>query len=87
MRNLAIKETKGNRKIQNTIPSQTDSSYNHPLKLRKINIGTTKKPNKAMVGDYWDEKTSQEIQIFLREYENLLPNTFSELKGIKGVMG
>jgi hypothetical protein len=41
LRNLAIKETKGNREIQNTIPSQIDSSYNHPLKLRKVNIGTT----------------------------------------------
>jgi hypothetical protein len=40
-----------------------------------------------MVGDYWDEKTSQEIQILLWEYEDLFPNTFSELKGIKGVMG
>jgi hypothetical protein len=39
-----------------------------------------------MVGDYWDEKTSQEIQSLLREYEDLVPNTFSELKRIKGVM-
>jgi hypothetical protein len=40
-----------------------------------------------MVGDYWDEKRSQEIQILLREYEDLFPKNFSELKGIKGVMG
>jgi hypothetical protein len=40
-----------------------------------------------MVGDYWDEKTSQEIQSLLREFEDLFPNTFSELKWIKGVMG
>jgi hypothetical protein len=40
-----------------------------------------------MVGYYWDEKTSQEIQILLRDYEELFPKTFSELKGIKGVMG
>ena len=40
-----------------------------------------------MVGEYWGEQTSQEIQIFLREYEDLFPNTFSELKGIKGAMG
>jgi hypothetical protein len=33
LRNLAIKETKGSREIQNMLPSQTDSSYNHPLKL------------------------------------------------------
>jgi hypothetical protein len=87
LRNLAIKETEGNREIQNTIPSQTDSSYNHPLKLCKLNIGTEEQPKIAMVGDYWDEKTSQEIQSLLREYEDLFPKTFSELKGIKGVMG
>ena len=40
-----------------------------------------------MVGDYWDEKTSQEIHSLLQEYEDLFPKTFSELKGIKGVMG
>jgi hypothetical protein len=86
LRNLAIKETKGNREIQNIITIQTDGSYNHPLKLRKVNIGTTEKPKIAMVGDYWDEKTSQEIHSLLREYEDLFPSTFSELKGIKGVM-
>jgi hypothetical protein len=48
-RNLAIKEIEGRRKIQNIIPSQTDSSYNHPLKLHKINIGTTEQPKIAMV--------------------------------------
>ena len=72
--NLAIKEIEGRREIQNTIPSQTDSSYNHPLKLCKINIGITEQPNIAMVGDYWDEKTSQEIQSLLWEYEDLIPN-------------
>jgi hypothetical protein len=40
-----------------------------------------------MVGDYWDEQTSQEIQSSLREYDDLFPKTFLELKGIKGVMG
>jgi len=40
-----------------------------------------------MVGDYWDEQTSQEIESLLQEYEDLFPNTFLEFKGIKGVMG
>jgi hypothetical protein len=40
-----------------------------------------------MVGDYWDEQTSQEIQSLLRQYEDLFPKTFLELKGIKGVVG
>jgi hypothetical protein len=59
--NLAIKETEGNREIQNIIPSQTDGFYNHLLKLWKFNIGTTEKPKIDMVRDYWDEQTSHEI--------------------------
>jgi hypothetical protein len=39
------------------------------------------------VGDYWDKQTSQEIQSLLWDYEYLFPKTFSDLKGIKGVMG
>jgi hypothetical protein len=57
------------------------------LNLCKFNIGTTKKPKIDLVGDYWDEKTSQEIHSFLWEYEDLFPKTFSELKGFKGAMG
>ena len=87
MRNLAIKETEGSREIHNIIPSQTDGSYNYPLKLHKVKIGTTEQPNIAMVVDYWDEQTSQELHILLREYEDLFPKTFSKLKGIKGAMG
>jgi hypothetical protein len=52
LRNLAIKETEGKREIQNIIPIQTDSSYNHPSKLCKFNIGTSEQPKIAMVGDY-----------------------------------
>jgi hypothetical protein len=40
-----------------------------------------------MVGDYWDEKNIQEIHSLLREYEELFPKTFSNLKEIKGSMG
>jgi DNA integrity scanning protein DisA with diadenylate cyclase activity len=87
LRNLAIKEIKGNGKIENTIPSQTDSSYNHPLKLQKLNIWTEEQSKISLVGDYWDEQTTQEIQSLLQEYEDLFQNTFLELKGIKGVMG
>jgi hypothetical protein len=49
--NLAIKETEGKIEIHNIIPNQTYGSYNHPLKLHKVNIGTIEKPKKSMVGD------------------------------------
>jgi hypothetical protein len=55
--------------------------------LRKFNIWTTEQPYIDIEGDYWDEKTSQEINSLLREYEDLFLEKFSELKGIKGAMG
>jgi len=58
MTNLSIKEIEGSREIQNTLPSQTDSSYNHPLKLQKFNIGTIEQPKIVFVGYYCDEQTS-----------------------------
>jgi hypothetical protein len=56
LRKLSIKETEGNKEIQNTIPSQTDNSYNHSLKLQRLNIGTVEKPKIDLVGNYWDDR-------------------------------
>jgi hypothetical protein len=85
---MNIKETKGTTEVQDTIPSHTCSSYNHPLKLKKVNIGSEKhRKIKSSIGDYWDEKTMNEFQILLWEYEDLFQKTFLELKGIKGSMG
>jgi hypothetical protein len=56
LRNLNIKETVGIREIQDTTPSHTSSTYTHPLKLWKVNIGSEEHPKIASIGDYWDEK-------------------------------
>jgi hypothetical protein len=52
-----------------------------------MNIGSEEHPKLASIGDYWDEQTMTEIQALLREYEDLFPKIFSELKGIKGDLG
>jgi hypothetical protein len=52
LRNLTIKEMEGTREIQDTIPSHTYSSYNHPLKLTKVNIGSTYHPKITSIGYY-----------------------------------
>jgi hypothetical protein len=87
LRNLTIKEMKGSREIQDTVPSHTCISYNHPLNLQKVNRGSTKHPNIASIGDYWDEKTMNEVHNLLWENEDLFLKMFLELKGIKGTMG
>nr|KUM49348.1 hypothetical protein ABT39_MTgene3897 [Picea glauca] len=45
------------------------------------------KPKMASIGDYWDEQTLSEIETLLKEYEDLFPQIFTKLKGIKGDLG
>jgi len=55
-----------------------------PLKIKKVNIGTKEYPKFANVGDYWDDETVSKITELLREYQELFPTKFSEMKGIIG---
>lgn len=36
------------------------------------------------IGDYWDEEIVDKVTNFLRKYQDLFPNKFSDLKGIVG---
>jgi hypothetical protein len=58
-----------------------------PIKVKKFNIGTVENPKMANIGDYWDEKTVESITELLREYNDLFPTTFIEMKGIAGELG
>jgi hypothetical protein len=52
----------GSREIEDTIPSHSCSSYNHSLKLWKVNIGSAVNPKIYSIGYYWDEQTINEVQ-------------------------
>jgi hypothetical protein len=58
-----------------------------PIKVKKVNIGTTKKPKMTNIGDYWDEQMVKSITKLLRKYSNCFPTTFTEMKGIAGELG
>jgi hypothetical protein len=58
-----------------------------PIKVNKVNIGTTKQTKMENIGDYWDEKTMEIITELLREYNDLFPKTFIEIKGIVRELG
>ena len=58
-----------------------------PIKIKKVNIGTAEQPKMASIGDYWDEQTLESITELLREYSNLFPTTFTEMKGIAEELG
>jgi hypothetical protein len=58
-----------------------------PIKVNKINTGTTKKPKMASIEDYWDEQKVESITKLLHEYSDLFPTTFIDMKGIVGELG
>jgi CTP:phosphocholine cytidylyltransferase-like protein len=58
-----------------------------PIKVNKVNIDTTDNPKMASIGDYWDEQTIERITKLLREYSDLFPTKFIEMKGIAGDIG
>ena len=84
-KNINILETKGSRDFATPdIPTDTMS---HPLKIRKVNIGTEENPKFASVGDYWGKETMEKNTDLLHEFQDLFPTKFSEMKGILGDLG
>jgi hypothetical protein len=51
-----------------------------PIKVKKFNIGTTANPKMASIEDYWDEQIVERIIELLREYNDMFPLTFTEMK-------
>jgi hypothetical protein len=54
------------------------------LKTKKHNIGTKEAPKMAIIGDYWDQEIVTQVVDLLKEYEDLFPRSFLEMKGIAG---
>jgi hypothetical protein len=67
-------------------PLESEVSF-APIKVKKVNIGTVENPKMASIGDYWDKQTIERIPELLREYSDLFPMTFIEMKGIAGELG
>ena len=57
------------------------------MKTRYVNIGTEEEPKFAKIGDYWDYATIDKVVELLREYQDLFPTKFLDLKGILGDLG
>jgi hypothetical protein len=83
--NIHITEIEGEREVEG--PSLESEVFVAPIKVKKVNIGTTDNPKMASIGDYWDEQTVERITELLREYSDLFPTTFTEMKGIAGELG
>jgi len=84
-RKINILETKGHRDVEK--PQIENPNITEPLKIRQINIGMKAEPKFATIGDYWDDATVDKVIELLREYQDLFPTKFSDLKGIIGDLG
>jgi hypothetical protein len=68
-------------------PSLNSKAFYALIKVNKFNIATEENPKMVSIGDYWDEQTLERITELLREYNDLFPTTFIEMKGIVGELG
>lgn len=85
LRHLEIIEAEGEIGVQGLELQSPDVTQ--PVKVMKVNIGSEEKPRFANVRDYWDEETVSKITGLLREYQEVFPTKFSEMKGIIGDLG
>ena len=53
-----------------------------PLKIEKVNIGSSENPKFSNIGYYQDDETVGKITDLLHEFQDLFPTKFSEMKGI-----
>jgi hypothetical protein len=84
-RDIQIEEVEGEREVEG--PPIQSEVIAVPIKVKKVNIGTVEHPKMASIGDYWDEQIVEIITELLREYNDLFPTTFTEMKGIVRELG
>jgi len=84
-RNINIPEVEEYRKVDGLKIENPDITT--PLKTKQVNIGTKEESKFAKIGDYCDDATVDKIDELLREYQDLFPTNFSNLKGIIGDLG
>jgi hypothetical protein len=58
-----------------------------PIKVNKVNIGTTDNTKMEIIRDYWDEQIVEIIIDLLHEYNDLFPTTFTKMKQITRDLG
>jgi hypothetical protein len=74
-RDLQIEEAEGEREVE--VPPIELEVIAAPIKVKKVNIGTTEHPKMANIGDYWDEKIVESITKLLHKYNDLFSTTFT----------
>ena len=83
--NINILEAEGKREAEGS--GMSSDQFLKPLKIKKVNIGSSNNPKFTNIGDYWAEETVAKIMYLLHEYHDLFLTSFSEMKGIVGYLG
>jgi hypothetical protein len=82
---IQIEEAENKREVEGTpLESEVIIAL---IKVKKFNIGTVENPKMASIANYWDEQTVESITELLREYNDLFPTMFIEMKGIEREVG
>ena len=79
--NLQMKEI-GVHSVQDKVSISNLLEYQQLMKTKKQNIGTKDNPKMVIIGDYWDDEIVTQLVDILKEYEDLFPKSFSDMKGI-----
>ena len=53
LNNIKIPESKGTQEIEGS--GISSDQFLNPLKIKKVNIGSSDNPKFSNIGDYWDE--------------------------------
>jgi len=83
--NVNIPESKGTCDVQG--PELKVPDVAKPVKIKKVNIGSEEEPKFTSIRDYWDDEKVESIADLLRDYQDLFPTKFTEMKGILGDLG
>ena len=66
LNDISILESEGMHAVEGT--GISSDQFLKPLKIKKVNIGSSENPKFANIGDYWDEETVVKITNLLHEY-------------------
>jgi hypothetical protein len=58
--------------------------YHEPLWMKTTDNGIGNESNIVIIGEYWDNHVIANILNLLREYANLFPHNFMEMKDVIG---
>jgi len=81
-RGIQIKETKGECAVEGKASEMIASDYGRSIKTKKHSIGIEEAPKMVVIGNYWDKETVTQVVDLLKEYEDIFPRRFLEMKGI-----